>query len=123
VAAFKSAHDLALSALKKMNFSLPGEVPSARETEYLIEQWEEIHAELVDEGIAYWDANEIPMAVFARCAWLVAVVSAPGYGMLPIVLQALRQPTAEDAVSGIKAQLRKHVAQNATYEPIQVDIY
>eukprot|EP00919_Chromeraceae_sp_WS-2016_P027436 GHVR01065105.1.p2 GENE.GHVR01065105.1~~GHVR01065105.1.p2 ORF type:complete len:124 (-),score=22.82 GHVR01065105.1:62-433(-) len=120
---YKSSHDLALSALKKMNLMRPGEVPSTRTTEYLEEQWQEIHAELVDDSIAYWDADEIPMEVLGRCAWLLAVASAPGFGMLPIVLQAIRQPSAEDAIEALKSQLRKHVAQNATYEPIQIETY
>lgn len=120
---FKSSHDLALSALQKMNFSLPGEVPSARDTEYLQEQWDEIHAELVDSSIAYWDVDDIPMAVFGRCAWLLAVNAAQGFGALPIVLQAIGQPTAEAASDAIKAHLQRHVAQNATYEPLPIETY
>lgn len=116
----RSARMLAIDVLGKMNFTRPGEVPSERDIQYIVEQWTQTHAELVDDEVIYFDADEIPLAVFKKCAWLTAVESAPGFGALPIVLGALSERSAQTARDAIVADLRTHVAKRPEFDVMPV---
>lgn len=120
----KTARELCINALQqKLQLYRPGIAPSASHIAACREEWDNLHAELVDEGIAYWDADEIPHAVFTRCAWLLAIEVAPSYGALPIVLQSIEQPSGEAAKGFIRARLRDHVAQTETHETVQGEYF
>jgi len=111
--------ELALRVATSMNLLRPGEdLPVSMQSQ--IEQaYEEQYAELLEDRLAYWPQEEIPLAVFQRVAWLVAIQVAPAFGALPVLLLALATPDADVGRDTIRRWLRDHVSKDATYETLR----
>lgn len=118
--ASRTAEQLAARVLENLNFARPGEDADVADVERIIDRYQTMHADLVDNGDAYWPVDAIPLPVFDAMGWLVAIEVAPGFGALPIVLQAIGASNAMEAKGPHMRRLRVHREAdfNHEHEPI-----
>jgi hypothetical protein len=119
----RTAKQLAVRVASSMNLLRPGENLSARFEQQFLEAHEELLAQLRDERLAYWTADEIPLAVFQPMAWLVALQVAPAFGAMPVLLQALSQPNADAARDAQRGFLMVHVSKDPHFETQCIDYF
>jgi hypothetical protein len=112
---------LAVRVASSMNLLRPGEDLSARYEAQFIDAYHELYAELIDDRIAYWPRDEIPLAVFQRIAWMVALQVAPAFGAMPILLTALSEQSSGSARETQRDYLLRHIAKDPHYETLKID--
>lgn len=106
-----------------MNLLRPGQEPSQTVARTILDYWDDVHATLVSEQIAYFPADEIPAQVFIPAAWLLTLEVAPAFGTLPIVLQALGFQDGEAAKDTQRRRMRDHIAKDFDEERTEVIPY
>lgn len=89
------------------------ETPEAQDAKAVQDKYSDVYAELVDEGIAYWDDGEIPVVVFDRVSSIVANRVAPAFG----------RPYDEGYDRLMISKLKKHVAKSASKLPIPAEYF
>ena len=109
--------ELASSVLRKLGVIDAHSSPSAADSDYVIAQYDEMHAVLTDTNRAYWDADEIPLAVYQIIVRLVAndVAGAFGRGGNVEDTEARHQLILKDLI--------KHVARPASGLPAKAVHY
>jgi len=76
----KTRQDLAGAALREIRVLRAGEAPTDVQKAQSDQKYDAIYAELGVVGVAFWDADEIPVAVFDPITMLVAQRLAPSFG-------------------------------------------
>ena len=76
----KTRQDLARAALAEIRILRGGEAPNAVQEAQSNTKYDALYAELGVQGVAVWDADAIPVAVFDPLAMLVAQRLAPSFG-------------------------------------------
>jgi len=89
------------------------ETPEAQDAKLVKDKYSDLYAELVDEGIAYWPEEEIPVVVFDRLSSFVANRVAPSFG----------RPFDEGLDRLNLQKLKKHTAKSASKLPVPADFF
>lgn len=76
----KTRIDLARAALTEIRVLRGGEAPTAVQEAQANQKYDAIYAELGVLGVAFWDADAIPVSVFDPVSMLVAQRLAPSFG-------------------------------------------
>lgn len=119
----RNRDELALRVATSMNLLRPGEDLSFRYAAQMIAAYTELYAELLDDKLAYWLIDEIPLAVFQRIAWMTALQVAPAFGAMPVILAALAEPSSSVAMDTFREQLRRHISKNSAFETLEIDYF
>ena len=115
-ASIRTAAELARRVLLHLNIAPASGKANPADLAYVGEVWLETRAELTDWGVAYFNSDAIPLAVFMPCVEIVAAKVASSFG---------RQPMFDwhDARSPARVQLAVHVLDEPTYETLQGNFY
>lgn len=89
------------------------ETPEAQDARDVKDKYSDIYAELVDDGIAYWPEEEIPVVVFDRVSSLVANRIAPAFG----------RPHDEVFDQRMISKLKKHTAKTSSNLPVPTEYF
>jgi hypothetical protein len=95
--------------LKHLKVYNAGEAVSAEDDATVDEAIEDVHAELQEKGLAYWDLSEIPGAVVRGLVWMVGADASPSFADASEIgsYMSLRDP-GEKLIRAAVSNLKTH---------------
>lgn len=115
------------AALRQLRVTSIAEDPSAEDHSQVGQQYDDMHAELRDLGIAYWtntgtDVEEIPSAIFRALVNILSFDISDTYGKQPEAIQDNNGENVTARVYGMR-QLRRHIHKRASGEATPFSSY
>jgi len=113
----KTKIELAAAVLRKMGIVDANSSPSSVDTAYVVSEYADLLAELVDDGYAYWPENAIPQAVFQHVVRLLVNETGPAFGV---------QSTLEDREARkqlLKKPIIKHCRRRHSGLPVRATYF
>ena len=109
-----SASDLAVEVLRDLSVVAGNELPADHDRAYVAGKWTSQHAQLVEDGLADFDADDIPQGAFQACVDLVKARVSSQYGMAPPY-------DPDDPLNPARQALQRQMSTPSTYEIIPME--
>ncbi len=110
----RSSADLVTEALRLLNVIAGDQEADGFERDNAVRRWQEMHAELVDDGLAEFDADDIPLDAFRAVARLFADVIAPTYGRAASI-------DPDDPMHPARDRLRRRISLDSDGEQVTIE--
>lgn len=107
--ATRTTTDLATAVMLDLGLIEANETPAAADRAFIVLRYTEGLEELRDEGLVWWEANAIPLAVFPGVVGYVAVLVSEGFGKP-------RQVPMDVEIEAAKRRIRRRVAKATSGE-------
>lgn len=123
----RSKADLAVATLQTLGVLDATESPSAEDTTLVEDRYDDLRAELIDKGQAYWPSTtrttaEIPAVVFSACTMILAGRCASAFGVQEPVVTDDDGKQMPASAKGWR-DLRRHLAKPASGQPTPATYY
>ena len=123
----RTKRELVTAALRDLGVVAIYEDPSGEDYSHVAGVYDDLHAELTDEGLIYWantdaDTEEIPASVFSALTGILIGEIADGYGRdEPGKMGDDGRPVAV-SVAG-RRRLKAHISRKPSGEPTEFSSY
>lgn len=109
--------ELATGVMRAFGWVDATESPSAEDQSYVISRYRDLHAELADDGMAYWDVASIPVVVFEPLIQFLGLSCGNAFG------KAATLRDLEEGMKIFKRRLGRHTSKKSTDLPTQFEVF
>ena len=107
--ATRTVTDLATSGMLDLGLLNATETPSATDRDFIATSYAEALEELRDEGLVWWEAGAIPLAVFPALTSYMAITVSEGFGKP-------RQVPVDVELEAARRRIRRRIAKPTSGE-------
>lgn len=92
--------------------------PDAADSTYIMARYEDMHAELLDEGIGYWPVDLIPAVIFEPLTHYVGLSVSKAFGGREMSIAEM-----EDGLAQCKRRIRRHAHKRSAELPVERELF
>jgi hypothetical protein len=109
----RTAADLVTTTLRRQHIIAGDEEASGFELDNALKQWAEVHAELVDDGLAEFPADQIPLDIFQALVRYFGDVISPNYGREP-------KDDPDNPMHPARERMRRRIAADDAADVVEI---